>query len=654
MRIERLALRNYRQFRNLELTFDRNAPNDLHIVIGMNGTGKTNILNAINWCLYGDEPHLSKDSQQLPRLNLGCVQDGSGTRDEEVAVELWIKTIDGNYLTFERKELYRVGAEEKHPLLRDARFEARVTDERGNTEILADDEATYCVERFVPQRIREFFFFDGERLDRYFKEVTSQNIRHAVFELSQIHVLEKVQENLESTLKDLRKEAGKASPAIEETRSQLDKAEEDLAEIERQIEVCANQVNLSRLKIAEYEEELRGLPDTAALEKERQGLNSRREQKGELRRQKVTQKNELLFEHGISLTLWPAIFHSLQTIDDKREKKEIPPTIDRLLLESILQDELCSICGRELDEDSTRHVRGLAEEIRLSSDIARELLNMENPLRLRADRLTDAEAQLRRVTAEMREYETDLAAMQRRKDEIDRELLSYDAARITEWHKERQAFEHTRDSEQKKLGVLETRRGALVANMRSLQRELDQGLKKEAKLAQLSREIHFCGTAQGVVRDTKQAIMAEIRQEIESETKALFLALAWKSETFGDVRIDENYNIHLTHSMGYECLGTVGAAERELLALSFTLALHNVSGFDSPILIDTPVARVSDQHRVNFGKVLLQVSAAKQTVLLFTPAEHSEDLAEVIDRHSSNRLALKLSSDEMEARVEVL
>jgi len=52
MRIDRLVLKNYRQFRNIELPFNKNSYNDLHVIVGRNGTGKTNILNAINWCLY--------------------------------------------------------------------------------------------------------------------------------------------------------------------------------------------------------------------------------------------------------------------------------------------------------------------------------------------------------------------------------------------------------------------------------------------------------------------------------------------------------------------------------------------------------------------------------------------------------------------------
>ena len=60
MRISRLILNNYRQFGKTEIVLEKKYDHDIHIIVGTNRTGKTNILNAINWCLYNEEPHLLK------------------------------------------------------------------------------------------------------------------------------------------------------------------------------------------------------------------------------------------------------------------------------------------------------------------------------------------------------------------------------------------------------------------------------------------------------------------------------------------------------------------------------------------------------------------------------------------------------------------
>jgi len=157
-----------------------------------------------------------------------------------------------------------------------------------------------------------------------------------------------------------------------------------------------------------------------------------------------------------------------------------------------------------------------------------------------------------------------------------------------------------------------------------------------------------------LLKKNKEIIREKTREKIESETNKIFFKLIWKKRTFKNIDINQDYNINLIHSMGYECLGTIGAAERELLALSFTLALHTISGFDSPILVDTPVARVSDEHRENLGKIFSKVSKNKQIILLFTPAEYSKEISKLLDTENSSRFNFKLSENEKETRLEMI
>jgi DNA sulfur modification protein DndD len=117
MRIERLLLKNYRQFRETEFLFQPVPGNDLSVIIGKNGTGKTNILNAINWCLYGDEPHLSKESQQVPILNLKCIEEFSDANRQAVVVKIWAQTDDKKNIAFAREHTFESLTDEKVPVL---------------------------------------------------------------------------------------------------------------------------------------------------------------------------------------------------------------------------------------------------------------------------------------------------------------------------------------------------------------------------------------------------------------------------------------------------------------------------------------------------------------------------------------------------------
>jgi len=162
----------------------------------------------------------------------------------------------------------------------------------------------------------------------------------------------------------------------------------------------------------------------------------------------------------------------------------------------------------------------------------------------------------------------------------------------------------------------------------------------------------FCEKSLKIARKTKQIIMDETRESMESETREIFFNLIWKKETFKSVNIDAHYNLSLKHASGYDCLGTISAAERKLLALSFTLALHKISGFDSPILIDTPLSSEDPEHKKNFSKMLTEVTKNKQIILLFTPTEYSEEVSNILDGRCVSRLISKLSSDELEVKME--
>ena len=57
MKLEKISIKNYRQYRDVEILFDMDPSHNFTIIKGNNGTGKTTLLNAFTWCLYGKEIH---------------------------------------------------------------------------------------------------------------------------------------------------------------------------------------------------------------------------------------------------------------------------------------------------------------------------------------------------------------------------------------------------------------------------------------------------------------------------------------------------------------------------------------------------------------------------------------------------------------------
>ena len=165
MRINAIEITNFRQYKELKLNFPKHGSNDLHVICADNGVGKTNILNAITWCLYGDEPHLGNASISLPRLNLDARRTAvaNGKEKETVSVKIFIED-ESEKIQFERRQEFLV---EKDFELQDELM-AIVTVNGMDAVKKEGEEAVEYVEKYMPSRIRQYFYFDGEQLDSYF------------------------------------------------------------------------------------------------------------------------------------------------------------------------------------------------------------------------------------------------------------------------------------------------------------------------------------------------------------------------------------------------------------------------------------------------------------------------------------------------------
>jgi len=654
MRIEKIKFENYRQYRDVELSLKQTSEDDLHIIVGKNGMGKTNILNAINWCLYKEEPHLSKNSGQFPLLNAKTIEDAEDGEKRQVAVELWIQIDNKQRIIFTRKGDYII-YKNSLPSLSSSVFEVKIVDGKGNTNILTEEEAQNKVERFVPQGIRDFFFFDGERLDKYFKEATGLRIKNAISGISQIDLLNLIGTHLNKVLKDFQKESGRLSPDIDLLQKNLESAEEGLNEINQRIEECKRQIEKAKKEGEDKEEKLRGIPDIEKLQAEREKVKKKVKEIEEARERKHGEKEGLLFEFGKILMLYPAINKSLETIEEKRKNKEIPPTIDKDLIKRILEGDKRCICGKTVDDEAEKNLKQLLSKITLSSEIATELSTMSSPLIEAKEKVKDFKRTLKSIQEDVQQYEDRLKELTGQISEIDRQIEGYDNKEMVKgWYSELRKYEEIYDANQQNLGVFKKEKKECERGVEITRELYDKELQRESRFEKLRKRISFTQQALHVLEQSRKYVMDEIKQEIEAETRSLFLDLIWKKETFESVNIDDGYNLHLIHSMGYDSLGTVAAGERELLALAFTIALHKISGFDFSILIDTPATRLSSEHREKFAEIFSELSKDKQIVLLVLPTEYSDEMRAILDKKASNKYELKLSSDEKEVKMEVL
>lgn len=655
MIIDRVTFKNYRQFRDTEISFPNRSDKNLHVIVGKNTAGKTNILNAINWCLYDKEPHLSGQSTDKPLLNLKTIENSKKGEEHSVEIEIWVTGDNNQQILFRRSKSFKVYSKNSLPVPQKTNFEVSYYTELGNNITEKGSDAEEYVERFVPEKIREYFFFDGERLDDYIVEEKTQFISNAIFTISRIEVLNRIAERLEKTAIELRRQKGRLNPNLESKLSQkLENKANELKEIQDNIYETKYQIKKAKMKMEEYSEKLRGKPDVTELELRRIELKELAEKKEKYKIKKIKEKRDLLLKFGSNLMLYNAIENALIIIKEKEANNEIPVVTDENLLKNTIKTNICDLCGKEIDEKSRERVLGLIDDIKLSSDIGNQLISMKSPLNILKSQLSNFKTMLFDIKSEIENYDEDLQRIHDEIEKIDIKQGGFNKEQVKQWSKQRSKFEELYEKDRTELGRLIEREENTKKEITKLEKSLNKSIEDKKALENIQKFKEFAEESLSATNQIKDSITNETREKIRVETNKLFFKFNWRKKTYKEVVIDEFYNVDVIDILGFSCRGSLSAAEEELLVLAFTLAIHKISGFDSPLIIDTPVAKVSDENRENFGAVLSDISHDKETILIFSPSEYSEEIKKLIDTSYSNKYEIKVSSDEKEALLEAL
>ncbi len=152
-----------------------------------------------------------------------------------------------------------------------------------------------------------------------------------------------------------------------------------------------------------------------------------------------------------------------------------------------------------------------------------------------------------------------------------------------------------------------------------------------------------------VMRQQKKLTGERIRQEVGPRLEEL-LGLIMNRNLLAD--IDEDCFASKPNEIGYSNSPLLSSGERRLLTLSSKLAACQLSAFNVPIVMDAPLAWMSDGVMESFADMILAVSRVRQVILLLSTLEYSHEVSEHLDRSCSSRFALKPGKDGRETDVE--
>ncbi|MDI6903751.1 MAG: AAA family ATPase [Methanocellales archaeon] len=235
MKIYKIELENYRQYRGEHVVEpSTDDAHNLTIILGAMGAGKTNLLNAINWCLYGNEPSLEKTSPELQQ----CIANEKELQDKGhvvVRVRIWMGINQPEYF-FERTIC--ISGSPTHPEEHEKTWHAAYL-EGNNWKSSSGLDWGYMtqfnnlVSNILPEGIRSFFFFDGERLNDFFRKGMEHEVKEGIIKVCQIELLDNCIDHLTSKSRELRRGVKGVSSEIKRISDEIETLAQSKKELEK-------------------------------------------------------------------------------------------------------------------------------------------------------------------------------------------------------------------------------------------------------------------------------------------------------------------------------------------------------------------------------------------------------------------------------------
>ena len=633
MRIENIEIQNFRQYRNLSFKFPNiNGQNDLHIIYAKNGVGKTNVLNAITWCLYDTEMHLGDkytanailNNQQVQDLRMHLPEGGSAIGDATVRI-LFSSDDASEKIRFQRVGKFNVTNDAVIPVSTEFTIMHFIDGEWNSVE--SEEETLSLVKKNVPEEIHEYIFFDGEHLENYFKAGQSDNIKNGIEELTQAKIIEKAELAFNKYLTDF------LNPQIANSSvKDISTAQKDLDNIQAAIDACVTSIDAMTTQIHHCDDEIANLESIISGHSHVSDKTARLKEVDELidsLKKVISQKKAEMMvfarQYVQYFALYPAITNLFKYIQEQDKHGKLPPRIDKFLLQAIEEHKHCLICDQDLSDHSYSFIQDLRKELEVSSEtsallnktvvVLRQYLDKISHYQEKRDTLIEEEKALRKQYNDYLEEEKQLNTY----------LMNIpNTEAITKAIEQKKLFGAERDSIIAKRGAEEAHKKDLDNQYVAQNKKLKALIDKNKQLEKINAQAEYCKKCRNVLKETRLELLAESRFEMEQETLSTFTKLLWKKDAFSKVEILEDYTFRLLDNYGAQTLGSCSAAERALLALSFTLALQKVSMHDSLLFIDTPIGRVDPDNRQNFVNTLCEIAKSKQVILTFTPAEYDD------------------------------
>ena len=671
MKLIRAQFENFRLLRDLELDFSTDNIRKLTVIRAENETGKTTILNGLQWAFYGDDalPGKGLDHRLHPI-------DWETLERTQIPISVQVE-FEITKLRQRRKGAESIETKERYCIIRSAYETLNDQDYKrspSNVKLfLLTDKGSKPIEppdawiaEELPVELRGLFFTDGDRALRFIEATETlktkrERVEIAIRALLGLGVIEDALKHVRKTASKINKEAkdiGEDEELITIT-AQLEQIENQSEELEEKIKDSSYQFAVFSEKLDEIQKEIAAVLSRGDREKLKSDLAETKSRLESLdtQRDEAGKAHANLFTHLFLArdVLSSVLGKSLAKLSDLRDKGKIPhATIP--VLEERLRGTTC-ICGESLDPHNPHgkhrreHIQDLINESRQADELQSSLADLYYGSRpLQSTEGTDGKnwiAEYTKIVEQRDELDNQrntqgkkLKALEAQLDRIPDTDIQGLRSTERDYIKQRDRFniEKTRD---------QTLLEGLVAEHKKLARKRDNLLRQQGKWTHILAQLDVVRDVERVLENSYNQITNEELAKVSQLMNDIFLEMIGADPEQGAIirkaEISKDFDI-LVYGSNDRALNPdrdLNGASRRALTLAFILALTKVSEVEAPNVIDTPLGMMSDFVKRSVLKTAIRESA--QIVLFLTRSEIA-DCEKIIDAEAGEIITLTNSA----------
>lgn len=617
-----LVLQNFgpysgKQTINLRPTLS-DRPRPIILFGGMNGGGKTTLLDAIRLALYGHRAQCSTRGNLTYSDFLSQCVNRNTPPTEKTRIELAFEHIQDDQLV----EYRVVRTWEKNP--KDGKDSLGILDGEWPDSYLANAWDEY-IENLLPLGISNLFLFDGEQVKELAElEIPPPLVVDAIQSLLGLELAERLATDLDILVTRKKKQIAKTTELT------------NLEEIEQRLNQQKTDFEIATKKLVDLQRQLK-----KAQEKQQKAMRKFVSEGGKIAAERSQLEQEF---KNVELEMDHAREEMLELAAGALPLALISPLLEQASSQGdveILRHE-AEIALDAFEERDKRLVDYLQELSIPANKVSKikEFLNQENlGLEEDIDRanepwlLADEEAltllenllhhEIEISLANAQEKLTFLKDLELEIDVLEKQLATaaspeaYDILATTlqesqtELAKVQVACENCeRDCKKLEDAIAKTKKELFSYTDKNIERHNIQNIIESSNKVKQTLQLF------------KEKLTLKKLNKLEMEVTECFRYLLHKSDLVHRVAIDtNNFALSLYDNQGQVVpKHRISAGEKQLLAISFLWGLARVSGRRLPVAIDTPLGRLDSSHRQNLVERYFP-SASHQVILLSTDTE---------------------------------